>query len=191
MKKFFAIFIMVFVAAAIFTACGSSEEKKNTGSAVKNELEGAPDWVMGNENTSKQICGVGSAAGTRNASLARTAAMGRGRTEIARTLQVQVKSMLKDYQSTTTGGEAFGQAANDEQHIEDVSKQITDTTLTGSELRKTWISNPGTLYVLMCIDLQKFKDALNNMSQLNEQVRAAVVERADKAFEALDKETAK
>lgn len=191
MKKFFAIFIMVFVAAAIFTACGSSEEKKNTGSAVKNELEGAPDWVMGNENTSKQICGVGSAAGTRNASLARTAAMGRGRTEIARTLQVQVKSMLKDYQSTTTGGEAFGQAANDEQHIEDVSKQITDTTLTGSELRKTWISNPGTLYVLMCIDLQKFKDALNNMTQLNEQVRAAVVERADKAFEALDKETAK
>lgn len=191
MKKFFAIFIMVFVAAAIFTACGSSEEKKNTGSAVKNELEGAPDWVMGNENTSKQICGVGSAAGTRNASLARTAAMGRGRTEIARTLQVQVKSMLKDYQSTTTGGEAFGQAANDEQHIEDVSKQITDTTLTGSELRKTWISNPGTLYVLMCIDLQKFKDALNNMSQLNEQVRAAVVERADKAFEALDKETSK
>lgn len=191
MKKFFAIFIMVFVAAAIFTACGSSEEKQNTGSAVKNELEGAPDWVMGNENTSKQICGVGSAAGTRNASLARTAAMGRGRTEIARTLQVQVKSMLKDYQSTTTGGEAFGQAANDEQHIEDVSKQITDTTLTGSELRKTWISNPGTLYVLMCIDLQKFKDALNNMSQLNEQVRAAVVERADKAFEALDKETAK
>lgn len=191
MKKFFAIFIMVFVAAAIFTACGSSEEKKNTGSAVKNELEGAPDWVLGNENSSKQICGVGSAAGTRNASLARTAAMGRGRTEIARTLQVQVKSMLKDYQSTTTGGEAFGQAANDEQHIEDVSKQITDTTLTGSELRKTWISNPGTLYVLMCIDLQKFKDALNNMTQLNEQVRAAVVERADKAFEALDKETSK
>jgi hypothetical protein len=117
--------------------------------------------------------------------------MGRGRTEIARTLQVQVKSMLKDYQSTTTGGEAFGQAANDEQHIEDVSKQITDTTLTGSELRKTWISNPGTLYVLMCVDLQKFKDALSNMSQLNEQVRAAVVERADKAFEALDKETSK
>ncbi|HNW83587.1 MAG TPA: LPP20 family lipoprotein [bacterium] len=191
MKKFFAVFILVFVASILVSGCGSSEEKKNTGSAVKNELEGAPDWVMGNENTSKQICGVGSAAGTRNASLARTAAMGRGRTEIARTLQVQVKSMLKDYQSTTTGGEAFGQAANDEQHIEDVSKQITDTTLTGSELRKTWISNPGTLYVLMCIDLQKFKDALSNMTQLNEQVRAAVVERADKAFEALDKETAK
>lgn len=191
MKKFFIAFLMVFVVSVLVSSCGSSEEKKSTGSAVKNELEGAPDWVMGNENTSKQICGVGSAGGSKNASLARTAAMGRGRTEIARTLQVQVKSMLKDYQSTTTGGEAFGQAANDEQHIEDVSKQITDTTLTGSELRKTWISNPGTLYVLMCIDLQKFKDALSNMTQLNEQVRAAVVERADKAFEALDKETAK
>jgi hypothetical protein len=191
MKKLLVVIMVVFVASLFVASCGSSEEKKGTGSAVKNELEGAPDWVMGNENNAKQICGVGSAAGTRNASLARTAAMGRGRTEIARTLQVQVKSMLKDYQSTTTGGEAFGQAANDEQHIEDVSKQITDTTLTGSELRKTWISNPGTLYVLMGVDLVKFKDALNNMSQLNEQVRAAVVERADKAFEALDKETSK
>lgn len=191
MKKFFAVFIIVFVASVFISSCGSSDEKKGTGSVVKNELDGAPDWVMGNENTAKQICGVGSAAGTRNASLARTAAMGRGRTEVARTLQLQVKSMLKDYQSTTTGGEAFGQAANDEQHIEDVSKQITDQTLSGTELRKTWISNPGTLYVLMCMDIAKFKDVLNGMTQLNEQVRAAVVERADKAFEALDKETAK
>lgn len=191
MKKILAVMIVVFIASLFVASCGSSDSKKGTGNAIKNEMEGAPDWVMGNENTSKQICGVGSAAGTRNPSMARTAAMGRGRTEIARTLQVQVKSMLKDYQSTTTGGEAFGQAANDEQHIEDVSKQITDTTLTGSELRKTWISNPGTYYVLMCVDLQKFKDALSNMTQLNEQVRAAVVERADKAFEALDKETSK
>jgi hypothetical protein len=43
----------------------------------------------------------------------------------------------------------------------------------------------------MCVDLQKFKDALSNMQQLNEQVRAAVVERADKAFGELDKETSK
>lgn len=190
MKRLFVIFMIFAVSMLFFMGCGSSE-KKSTGSAIKSELEGAPDWVMGNANTGKQICGVGSAAGTRNASIARTAAMGRGRTEIARTLQLQVKSMLKDYQATTTGGEAFGKAANDEQHIEDVSKQITDMSLPGSELRKTWISNPGTLYVLMCVDLQKFKDTLSNMQQLNEQVRAAVVERADKAFGELDKETSK
>ncbi|MGI6394954.1 MAG: LPP20 family lipoprotein [bacterium] len=190
MKRTLLVLVAVFV-ALLFAASCSSSSKKGTGSVMKNELAGAPDWVIGNSNDSKQICGVGNAAGTRNPSIARNAAMGRGRTEIARTLQVQVKSMLKDYQSTTTGGEDFGQAANDEQHIEDVSKQITDTTLSGSELRKSWVADTGTLYVLMCVDLQKFKDALSNMTQLNEQVRAAIVERADKAFEALDKETSK
>jgi len=189
MKKVMIVFLMVFaVVALVVTGCKSSE-KKGTGGAIHAELEGAPDWVLGNSNTKNEICGVGSAGGTRNASVARTAAMGRGRTEIARTLEVRVKSMLKDYQATTTGGEYFGQAANDEQHIEDVSKQITDTSLSGSELKKTWISKPGTLYVLMCVDLNKFKDAVNRMSQLNEQVRAAVVERANKAFDELDEAT--
>ena len=182
------IFIAITVVGFMVAGCGSSD-KKSTGNAIQAELEGAPDWVLGNANTKNEICGVGSAGGTRNASVARTAAMGRGRTEIARTLEVRVKSMLKDYQATTTGGEYFGEAANDEQHIEDVSKQITDTSLSGSELKKTWISKPGTLYVLMCVDLNKFKDAVNRMSQLNEQVRAAVVERANKAFEELDEAT--
>ena len=77
MKKILAVMVAVFVASVLIAGCGSSDEKKNTGNAIKNELEGAPDWVLGNENNSKQICGVGSAAGTRNASLARTAAMGR------------------------------------------------------------------------------------------------------------------
>ncbi len=189
MKRVFIVVLFVFVAASFFVAgCGSSD-KKGTGGVVAAELDGAPDWVLGNSNTKNEICGVGSAGGTRNASVARTAAMGRGRTEIARTLEVRVQSMLKDYQATTTGGEYFGQAANDEQHIEDVSRQITDTSLSGSELKKTWISKPGTLYVLMCVDLNKFKDAVNRMSQLNEQVRAAVVERANKAFEELDQVT--
>jgi len=190
MKKLFTTFLIFAVGMTFFVGCGRLE-KKSTGSAIKNELMDAPDWVMGNASTEKQVCGVGSAAGTRNVSIARKAAMGRGRTEIARILQIKVKSMLKDYQSTTTGGEAFGKSANDEQHIEDISKQVTNTTLSGSQLTKTWISNPGTIYVLMCVDLHKFKDLINKMQQLNEHVRQAVVERADKAFKELDEETSR
>ena len=54
---------------------------------------------------------------------------------------MKVRSMLKDYQSTTTGGAEFGDSANDEQHVVDVSKQITDISLTGTEIRDTWVSN--------------------------------------------------
>lgn len=187
MKKLTIAFAILGIAFFV-AACGSKE--KAPASAMQNELDGAPDWVL-NESSGGNglICGVGSATGTRNVALARTAAQGRGRTAIARALEVKVKAMLKDYQSTTTGGEGFGQAANDEQHIEDVSKQITDTTLSGTEQKNTWISKTGTLYVQMCMDVEKFKGAVQQMQQLDEKLRQAIVERADKAFKELDEAT--
>jgi hypothetical protein len=178
--------IVSFIFLMVLAACGSTDKK--TGDVVRNELDGAPKWVLGSSSTAKEICGVGSAAGSRNVSVMRTTAMGRGRTEIARMLELKVQSMLKDYQSTTTGGEEFGTAANDEQHIVDVAKQITDTTLSGTEQKESWISDAGTLYVLMCADIEKFKNSVNSMSQLSESVRKAVTERADKAFDELSKE---
>ena len=184
-KSLISIVSIIFL--LVLSACGSAD-KKDTGNAVKNEFDGAPKWVLGSSSTAKEICGVGSAAGSRNVSMMRTTAMGRGRTELARMLELKVQSMLKDYQSTTTGGEDFGKAANDEQHIVDVAKQITDTTLSGTEQKESWISDSGTLYVLMCSDIEKFKSMVNSMSQLSESVRKAVTERADKAFEELSKE---
>jgi len=185
MKKT-VLYIISVIFLLTLAACGSTDKK--TGDAVKNEFDGAPKWVLGSSSTPQQICGVGSAAGSRNVSVMRTSAMGRGRTEIARMLELKVQSMLKDYQATTTGGEEFGTAANDEQHIVDVAKQITDITLSGTEQKESWISDSGTLYILMCADLEKFKNSVNNMSQLSESVRKAVTERADKAFEELSKE---
>jgi hypothetical protein len=98
--------------------------------------------------------------------------------------------MLKDYQATTTGGEDFGTAAADEQHIVDVSKQITTMTLSGTQRVDSWWSPNGTLYVLMKLDVDAFKDAVNGMKQLDEKVRKAVIERAEKAFKELDEATA-
>ena len=183
-RSLISIVSIIFLMA--LAACGSTDKK--TGDAVKNEFDGAPKWVLGSSSTPTQICGVGSANGSRNVSMMRTSAMGRGRTEIARMLELKVQSMLKDYQATTTGGEEFGKAANDEQHIVDVAKQITDLTLSGTEQKESWISDSGTLYMLMCADLEKFKNTVNSMSQLSESVRKAVTERADKAFEELSKE---
>ena len=181
------IFIVSVIFLMVLTACGSAD-KKGSANVAKNEFDGAPDWVLGSSSTAQQICGVGSAAGSRNVSMMRTTAMQRGRTEISRMLEIKVQAMLKDYQATTTGGEDFGKAANDEQHIVDVAKLSTDTTLSGTEQKKTWNSDSGTYYVLMCADIEKFKDSVNNMSQLSESVRKAVTERADKAFDELSKE---
>jgi hypothetical protein len=187
--------VVLLGAVLALLACGGAKEKPTPmKSAMAQEFEGAPAWVTKGcaayQGEKAAICGVGSAGGTRNPSLAMSAAEGRARTAIARSLQVKVKSMLKDYQATTTGGEDFGTAAADEQHIVDVSKQITNMTLSGTQRVDSWISPNGTLYVLMKLDVDAFKDAVSGMKQLDEKVRKAVIERAEKAFKELDEATA-
>jgi hypothetical protein len=195
--------LVVLVAALALVSC-AHEEKSQTvapdkgafaGELVDANGQAAPKWVTNPgqyklEGGAKAVCGEGSMKGTRNISLAQSDADGRARTAIARALEVKVKSMLKDYQATTTGGAEFGKSANDEQHIEDVSKQITNQTINGSEPMETWISSQSTLHRLVCIDVEKFKGIINGMGQLSEAVRKAVVQRADKAFAELDAATA-
>ncbi|MCP4146054.1 MAG: hypothetical protein GY752_12340 [bacterium] len=172
----------------VFTGCGGGGPKPMD-DIVANELDGAPDWVIkGRGNNDKMIYGVGSVGGSKNVALMRSTALGRARTDIGRKLDLKVKSILKDYQSTTTGGEQFGSAANDEQHIEDTTKQVTEMNLAGTRQEETWISKTGTLYVLVSLDVKAFKDAVSSMTQLSEEIRAAVVSRADKAFAELDAE---
>jgi hypothetical protein len=164
---------------------------------MAGELANAPDWVTkgcgafwGDDNPST-LCGVGSAGGSRNHALMVTAAQGRGRTAIARSLDLHVKAMLKDYQATTTGGEEYGTHAADEQHIVDVSKQLTEIDLVGVEQRDMWISPSGQVYVLMVYDSEKFKNAVSSMKNLSEEIREAVVQRADASFRELDEELEK
>jgi len=182
------------LALSLVAAAGCASTPEPPGNLVRDELAGAPEWVRKGcshaweDEDDKRICGVGSMGGTRNAGLARAGATARARTEIARTLQVQVESMLKDYQATTTGGQEFGRAAADDQHVTDVSRQITEMTLSGTEMVDSWISDSGTFYALVALDVERFKDAVGRMENLSEGVRRAVIERADEAFEDLDRQ---
>lgn len=160
--------------------------------AMQAELMGAPKWVLmgcaGYFGDKKdKVCGVGAVGGMTNPGIARTAAQGRGRTEIARSIKVKVKAMLSDYSAVTKGGGSG--KLNNEEHIEDAAKQIASVTLPGTHLQDTWVSNNGTWYALMVLDMDAFKESLKNNNQLDEQTRAAIVERADKAFGEIDRET--
>ena len=182
--------------ALLAFALGCASTPVGQGTPLEAEYEEAPTWVLAGcatywDDDDQQVCGVGSADGSRNPALMRTTAIGRGRTEIARSLETGVKAMLKDYASTTTGGRDFGESANDEQHIVDVSKQITDLSLSGTELTDTWISQTGTYYALVSLDVEKFSESVSQMEQLSEQTRQAVVDRAAQSFAELEEELAK
>jgi len=161
-------------------------------SPMKTDLADAPAWVKKGcgaffGEKKKLVCGVGAVGGMTNPGLARTAAEGRGRTEIARSLKVRCKSMLKDYQAAVQGGP--GNKLNNEQYITDTGKQITDMTLSGTRLEDSWVSNAGSFYALMVLDVDAFRDQIKNMSQLDEQVRQAIVDRAEQSFAELDAST--
>lgn len=180
------------LAAAGLAGCASTPAPP--GDAVKGELSDAPGWVRKGcsgyweKKEEKRLCGVGAMGSTRNAALARSGAIERARVELARSLQVQIEAMLKDYQATTTGGAGFGSESSDEQHVVDVSRQITEMSLAGTELVDSWISSSGTFYALVALDVEGFKGMVAEMKVLSEQVRSAVIQRADKAFDDLDRQ---
>jgi hypothetical protein len=161
-------------------------------SPMKADLADAPAWVKKGcgaffGEKKKLVCGVGAIGGMTNPGLARSAAESRGRTEIARSLKLRCKSMLKDYQAAVQGGP--GNKLNNEQYITDTSKQVTAMTLSGSRLEDSWVSNGGAFYALVVLDVDVFRDQIKNMSQLDEQVRQAIVDRAEQSFSELDAST--
>jgi len=182
-RKLFSL--VPFVLCGVLAGCGGQQKPKE---AMKAEIQGLPKWALGKcqegLKNKDAICGTGSVQGMSNISLARSAAEGRARTELARSLQVRVKSMLKDYQAATTGGPENQTAS--EQHIEDVSKQVSDLTLSGSRLEDSFVSETGTFWALVVLDTESFKDSLKKMNDLDERIRAHIEKRADRAFRELD-----
>lgn len=174
---------------ALLGAC-AGDSPTPTALAPDSPLAEAPAWVVGDcssfwkDDDPIHLCGVGSVAGTRNISLARTAAIGRARTRIARDLETRVRNMLTAYAGTPAGAEALGAEAKNDQYLDDVSKQITRLALSGSALEETWVGPDGTLYTLVGLDVHHFRDALDQMTSLSEDVREAVKERSDAAFRA-------
>lgn len=183
--------------AALLLACGGPvQEKEPVKGCLSKELQGAPQWVlmgcahMGGGGETAPICGVGSFSGTRNISLARSGAIGRARTDLARNLRTRVNALYKDYTATTTGGDdCMMSCANDEQHVVDVSKHITKNTLSGTQVAAFWMSKTGTLWMLVKLDPKAFNKGLSGMKQLDENLRRYIAERADKAFKELDEAT--
>jgi hypothetical protein len=164
--------------------CAGSQRPKET------ETVGLPPWAVGKcQDALKHrdaICGSGSIQGMSDLGPARSAAESRARSELARSLQVRVKAMLKDYQAATPGAPE-GDAVS-EQHIEDVSKQITDIALSGARLEDTFVSNTGTFWALVVLDTDEFKDSLTHMKGLGEGIRAHIIECADRVFRERDQQ---
>ncbi len=156
---------------------------------------GPPTWVKKgsgafNEKDTKAFYGVGSVIGVRNEPLAWDTAENRARAEIAKTFETYTGYLMRDYSASTTAGDFTRNT--EEQNVERAIKTVTTATLSGVRpIERYKDEKTGTYYVLAKLSLEDMKNNLDQMKELNAQVRDFVRKNADRLFERLEKEEEK
>ena len=176
------------------TGCAGTKPNNGGGSMV-DDLRNAPYWVMNfrpeDDKSGKYIYGVGSVEGTRNLSLARQAATQQARVNVAATMNTRVEALTKNYASNTNNITGDGTNAVDEQALRDGFKAVVEGSISGVEPVQTWVSPANRLFILVRLDIQKFKNTAREMGQLSESLRKAIDARADEFWREIDAETSK
>jgi hypothetical protein len=153
MKRTLIVLTLVSLTLLLVLAGCSKKVKKIDNERFEKEYEHAPDWVLA-ETDSDKFSAVGSARiGKGGIQFARTEALANARSELARQVSVKVRGLVNTFAQQTGLG--------DEQTIDafskQVSKQVTDETLSGSREKDTWISPSEDIYVLAVLDKMEVK----------------------------------
>ncbi len=134
--------------AFIFVGCSSAP------STAVSTPPNMPSWALNVPTKDGYIYGVGSAQ-KQNPQLARTAAIGLARDEIARTLELKVSSMFKNFMQES----GVGEDAQALEFTESVTKQVSNTTLSGSTVKQVELTNDGRMWALVELNLDAVKKA--------------------------------
>ena len=94
--------------------------------------------------------------------------------------------MLKDY---ARQGEAEGKEFSEQDQTR-VSRDLVNANMSGTRVVKSAMVD-GELYSMVCLDVNAFAGALQNMKQLSTQAQAYLKARSDAAFDDLDKQLEK
>jgi hypothetical protein len=176
--------VLVIAVAFLMTGCASSP------APTADTAAAGPEWVMKGSGAfdvdgSKVFYGVGAASGIKNKALLRQTADNRARAEIARTMEIYVANLTKDYMASTTAGDMS--ESSEEQHVETALKTFTKATLHGTQIVDRWMDPAdGSMYALCELDMLAFKEALDNYKELDEKVRDYVRDNADRMHDELE-----
>ncbi len=176
--------------ATVVAMAGCGKDVTTPDEQLPNEFAGAPTWVLEgcgaywDDDDGARLCGVGDAKIGRSMSIARTKATSRGRAEIGRTLETKVKSMIKDFQEQVTDGESEMTA----EQFSSTTVLLSKSTLNGTSIQETWISQTNQLYILVALDIESFENSVREMDEMSSQLRAFIEARARKSFTELDEE---
>ena len=156
MKRTLLIFTVVSLTLILVLAGCGKKVKKIDNERFEEEYKHAPDWVLA-ESQGENFSAVGSARiGKGGIQFARTEALAIARGELARQVSVKVRGLVNTFAQQTGIGDDQTLDAFSKQ----VSKLVTDETLSGSREKDTWISPSEDIYVLAVLNREGVKDSV-------------------------------
>jgi ribosomal protein S20 len=183
-------FLGAAVLAAVVAMSGCGKNVTTPDEQLPNEFAGAPSWVLEgctsywDDDDGARLCGVGDAKIGRSMSIARTKATSRARAEIGRTLETKVKTMIKDFQEQVTDGESEMTA----EQFSTTTVLLSKSTLNGTSIQETWVSQTNQLYILVALDIETFENSVREMDEMSSRLQAFIEARARKSFTELDEQ---
>jgi hypothetical protein len=175
MKKLLFILGAIAVALALASCAGGAEEEQGTPSAA-----GAPDWYLNPPVADDAIYGVGSAKMSR-LDTSRKMAVSRAREDIAFQMNATIEAAIIDY-AQEAGVDDNNQVVN---FVENISRQVTETTLRGAQTDQVAQGPDGTIYALVSYPRDGFIGAADEAFKRNEDAAFAEF-KAEQALEYLD-----
>ena len=185
MRVWLRCFLSLLLAAVVSMAA--------TGCTGKHKLvPGAPEWVNRgsgafDDEGEKVFYGIGAVTGISSQPLAVQTADQRARADIAKQLDTYVANLYRDYQTSTAA--TMGKQVVEEQHVEESLKTFTQVSVRGARVVDHWkdpVTN--TVYTLARVDLEGVKATLEQMQQLQPELRGYVRSNAEKAFNEISRE---
>ncbi len=193
-KKSVSLIALVSLVAAVFVSCASSPKEKPAEEApVVSQVIGAdgvpmPAWVNKIPKSTETFYSVGYSP-LKNRQQAKTAATQSARDEISRWVGTNVKNALTNYYNEAGEGDNT-QALS---YFENISKQVSDQCLVGSEIEETWVDKDGGVYSLVSMPKENVGKSFENVTGdfVRNEAAAFADFKAKEALKFLDAETAK
>lgn len=156
MKRTLLVLVIASLALVLVLAGCGRKVKKIDNEGFEEEFEHAPDWVLA-DYSGETFSAVGSARiGKGGIQFARTEALGNARSELARQVSVKVRGLVNTFAQQT--GIDDGQTLD--AFSRQVSKLVTDETLSGSREQDMWISPSSDIYVLAVLETSNVKESV-------------------------------
>jgi hypothetical protein len=189
MRRALGLFLVIAALGLGLSGCGG---KKALESGTPIQDLDAPTWVTKgsgafDDEGGKVFFGVGSASGIRNTSLLRATADNRARNDLAKIFRVYSSSLMRDYMASTSAGDV--DVTSEEQHVEQAIKTVNSVTLSGVQIVDHW-QHPATgeYYSLARLDMEKFKNSLDEVGELDARTKEYIRANADRLHEELKQE---